>query len=321
MLRAAEKTAGVAGEPQMIEHIARIVYYFGVHLLYASMVWLVAFCLTTVLRASATTKYWTWVATSLNFVIPLGAVFDRAFAAHLSGARPLSFIGSFGVTVAENVAVIGVLWLLGVLLMLIRLSLRLRAEGREMGTLNVGKDRPVRMTQGVPVEYSGHGVPAVHGLLHARISMPHGIDRLLSKQELNAVLLHELTHAKRRDNLIRLIHEIGLCLLWFHPLMWITSSRLELYREFSCDERVIESARGPDLVSALAKLTDPAGAFLLQASAVSFMSRRLERLSAPGPLGAGVRINAFLVALFSIAAAAGVYGTVAHTACCFILKR
>jgi Zn-dependent protease with chaperone function len=100
---------------------------------------------------------------------------------------------------------------------------------------------------------------------------PHEIDRLLTKSELDAVLLHELTHARRRDNLIRLIHEIGLCLLWFHPLVWITGSRLALYRELSCDESVIQRAQGKELISALAKLSNPKESFLLQATAGSIL--------------------------------------------------
>jgi len=112
----------------MIEHIARFVYYLGVHFLYASLVWFVALGLTTLVRASATAKYWIWVATSLNLVVPVGALLDKALATHISGARPLTFVGAFGLTVAENVAAIGAVWLFGVSLMLTRLGLRLRAE-------------------------------------------------------------------------------------------------------------------------------------------------------------------------------------------------
>ena len=135
-----------------------------------------------------------------------------------------------------------------------------------------------------PVRFADTGhAPAVDGVLHPYISLPDGIDRLLSKQELNAVLIHELTHARRRDNLIRLVHEVGLCVLWFHPLVWIAGSRLALYRELSCDESVIQSARGEDLVSALAKLANPDKALLLQASASSFISHRLAQLARSGP--------------------------------------
>jgi bla regulator protein BlaR1 len=160
----------------------------------------------------------------------------------------------------------------------------------------------------------------VHGFLRPHVSLPQGIDRLLSKQELHAVLIHELTHAKRRDNLIRLIHEVGLCALWFHPLAWITGSRLALYRELSCDESVIASAHGGDLVSALAKLAEPEEAFLLQASASSFLMSRLPRLTAVQPQRTSRAANRLLVLLFGAVLLTCVVGTISHTACCFIKK-
>jgi beta-lactamase regulating signal transducer with metallopeptidase domain len=144
----------------------------------------------------------------------------------------------------------------------------------------------------------------------------------LNAEELDAVLLHEATHAKRRDNLIRLVHEVVLCLLWFHPLVWITGSRLALYRELSCDESVIESSHGGDLVSALAKLANPAEEpFLLQATASSFLSHRLERLSENHSQSSSRIATMLLTLLFGAALLTGVLGTVAHTACCFISKR
>jgi len=42
----------------MHEHIARTVYYFEIHLLYASMVGVAAWALTSIRGGSATTKYW-----------------------------------------------------------------------------------------------------------------------------------------------------------------------------------------------------------------------------------------------------------------------
>ena len=77
------------------------------------------------------------------------------------------------------------------------------------------------LIQGTPVRFSlaGNG-PVVDGVLRPRICRLYGIHRLLTKSGLNAILLHELTHARRRDNLIWLIHEIGLCLLWSRALAW-----------------------------------------------------------------------------------------------------
>src|ERR1700736_2119999 len=112
----------------MHEHIARGVYYCGVHLLFASMVWLAAWALTSMLRGSATPKYWIWLTTSLNFILPVGAVLDKSFASHLSWAAPLGMVGPLGVGVADHATVIGSVWSAVAILMFARLLLRVRAE-------------------------------------------------------------------------------------------------------------------------------------------------------------------------------------------------
>jgi beta-lactamase regulating signal transducer with metallopeptidase domain len=307
----------------MHEHIARVLYYCGVHLLYASIVWLGAWVLTSIPWGSATVKYWIWFATSLNFIAPAGAILDRLFASHLSWARPLSFIGGVGLEIAENTtaaSALAAIWLFGAGLMAVRLYLRLWNERHDLRATHTDDRKQGFFAHGVPVTFGGtcRG-PAVEGILRPHISLPSGIDRLLSETELNAVLIHEATHARRRDNLIRLVHEAGLCLLWFHPLVWITGFRLALYRELSCDESVIRSAHGGDLVSALAKLANPQDAFLLRASASSFLGRRLVRLAAASPQHRLASV--LLTVVFGVALAGGVWGTVAHTACCFLLRK
>ncbi len=310
----------------MHEHIARALYYFDIHLLYASMVGLAAWALTSILGGSATTKYWIWVATSLNFILPVGAVLDKLWARHLSWAAPLGIIGDFANTSTQGrtATMLSGVWLLCATLMLTRLCLRIRAERRDTSATagqSARQSRPGFLAQGVPVRFAeNEQAPAVDGVLHPYISLPYGIDRLLSEHELNAVLIHELTHARRRDNLIRLIHEVSLCVLWFHPLVWITGSRLALYRELSCDESVIQSAHGEELVSALAKLANPDKALLLQASASSFISHRLARLAAqPQPTYRAASM--LLTVVFGAVLLWGFFGTVAHTACCFLAKR
>jgi beta-lactamase regulating signal transducer with metallopeptidase domain len=132
-------------------------------------------------------------------------------------------------------------------------------------------------------------------------------------------MIHELAHARRRDNLIRLLYEASLCALWFHPLLWLAGARISLYRELSCDESVIRRAHGQELVSALTKLALPQPADVLQATASSHLKYRLARLVAPPQKT--YRATLLLTSLFSAVIAAGIFQTIAHTACCFSTKH
>lgn len=310
----------------MHEHIARTLYFFQIHLLFASVVWCTAWVLTSFGRGSATTNYWIWVATVLNFVLPLGAIIDRLFRAHLLWASPLGVIGEFAYNVSQPgliSAVLGLAWLLGATLMFARLGLRLRfdhLDAQATAGLPVDGAKADFVVHGVKIRFAAaRQTPAVNGILRPQILLPVGIDRLLSAHELKAVLIHELIHARRRDNLIRLVQEVALCLLWFHPFIWITASRVALYRELSCDDSVIQSARGGDLISALAKLANPERELLTQASAASFLSHRLARLAAQ-PRGVRRTASALLSGVFVVVLLGGVLETIAHTACCFIAK-
>src|SRR5579864_1769672 len=307
------KAAGAAANMEgdtMHEHIARTMYYFGVHLLFASFVCIAAWILTAIPQGRATTKYWIWIVTSLNFVTPVGALVDKFWKSHLWWATPLPMIGGPANTITRGTTavVLFVVWLLGAGLMFTRLHLRLRADHRDA----LGEDRtglspnPTFLTQGVPVRFAeGQEAPAVNGVLRPHILLPSGIDQVLSENELSAVLMHEVTHARRRDNLIRLIYELELCGLWFHPFIWIAGSRLALYRELSCDESVIRKAHGANLVSALAKLASPEEGFLLQATASSFISHRLARLTAAHPQSKRSLASALLTVAFAAVLAAG----------------
>ena len=249
---------GTVVEGNVHEHIARAMYYFSVHLLFASIVGCAAWVLTSIRSASATTKYWIWVVTACNCAVPVGAVVDKLWAPHLAWAAPLGAIGGpvWDMTQGRTGLVLALTWITGAFTMLVRLVSRLRRERREVQFPADRHDVTSKfVANGIPVSFdSRHSAPAVGGVLYPRIWLPIGIDRLLNRQELDAVLLHEMAHAKRRDNLIRLLYEISLCALWFHPLIWLAGARMALYRELSYDESVIRRAHRQALVSALAKL-------------------------------------------------------------------
>jgi beta-lactamase regulating signal transducer with metallopeptidase domain len=311
-------------EANVHEHIARVMYYFSVHLVYASIVGCVAWVLTSIRGASSTTKYWIWVVTALNFTVPTGAVIDKLWAPHLRWATPLGAIGDpiWNMTQGWTAVVLAVIWISGAFAMFLRLISRIRRERESQASVGLSNQYVVSgFTAGIPVSYdTRHRAPAVCGIFKPCILLPIGIDRLLNQREFDAVLLHELAHARRHDNLIRLLYELSLCALWFHPLIWLAGARMALHRELSCDESVIQRAHGTELVSALAKLALPERGLPLQAAASSHLSYRLARLAGPTQT-TNPAATLLLTSLFAAVIAAGVFQTIAHTACCFLLKR
>jgi beta-lactamase regulating signal transducer with metallopeptidase domain len=308
----------------MREHIAPFVYYLEVHLLYASILFLAAWALTSIRGATATWKYWIWVATSVNFMVPLGGFFNGFGASRVSWATQLHGLDDIGVVISRHLTAAAVLfgvWLFGAAIMLARLMVRLHRDRPDASAAGSRKATPLKsrfLKHGIPVTLSPTGEgPSVDGVLRPRISLPLGIDRVLNDRELDAVLIHEVTHAKRRDNLIGLMHEIALCGLWFHPLVWLTGSRLAMFRELSCDDAVIESSRGPDLVSALAKLADPGASRLLRSGAATLFSHRLVRLKTPQPHRAHVVAVPVLIMIYGAVLLACMIETIAHTPSCF----
>ena len=307
----------------MHELIVTVMYHAGVHLLFASAVGGAAWLLTSLRGASATTKYWIWVVTAFNFVVPSGALIDKLWAPHLTWARPLGAIGDSVSKMTEGriALALGVIWLAAALSLFLRLMSRIRRECRPTPSGRGDREGAGHfMADGIPVAFAEeHPSPAVRGVLYPRIVLPTGLDRLLTQREFHAVLIHELAHARRRDNLIRLLYEASLCVLWFHPLVWLAGRRMALYRELSCDESVIRRAHGQALVSALAKLAVPEQVGFLQATAASHMSYRLACLA--GPAETTSTVNLVVTSLFAAVIATGIFQTVAHTACCFWTKH
>jgi len=78
--------------------------------------------------------------------------------------------------------------------------------------------------------------PFVLGVFSPRIYLPVG----LSGREREYILLHELTHIRRRDHIVKFAAYFILCLHWFNPLAWLAFWLMGADMEMSCDERVMK---------------------------------------------------------------------------------
>jgi beta-lactamase regulating signal transducer with metallopeptidase domain len=81
--------------------------------------------------------------------------------------------------------------------------------------------------------------PGVWRAFRPILVLPEGMAGRLDDDELEAVMMHELIHVERWDNLVSVPQRIVCCLMWFHPLVWLMDSRLLAEREQACDDAVI----------------------------------------------------------------------------------
>jgi bla regulator protein blaR1 len=87
--------------------------------------------------------------------------------------------------------------------------------------------------------------PGIVGIFRPVMLLPAGISERLTDVQLDAILMHELCHVRRRDNLAALIHMLVEAIFWFHPLVWWIGARLVDERERACDEEVLRLGSKP----------------------------------------------------------------------------
>src|SRR5579862_9731364 len=89
--------------------------------------------------------------------------------------------------------------------------------------------------------------PAVFGIFSPVLLLPDGIADRLTRDQLKSVLIHELCHIRRRDNLATAIYMVVESLFWFYPLVRWIGKRLMEERERACDEEVLRVSGNPDI--------------------------------------------------------------------------
>ena len=82
--------------------------------------------------------------------------------------------------------------------------------------------------------------PFVIGVFRTKIYLPS----TLSEQEQCFVILHEQTHIRRYDHIIKMLAFLALSVHWFNPLVWVAFICCVKDMEMSCDERVIKEMGG-----------------------------------------------------------------------------
>jgi len=141
-----------------------------------------------------------------------------------------------------------VIWFAGFMILLIRFSgsltylNRLRRIGLAEVSIDskkvleklakqVGLKVSVRLAESTRVR-----VPMAVGYLKPMILLPVGLLSSMPAQQIDAILLHELAHIRRRDYLLNLVQSVIEMLFFYHPATWYLSNQIRLEREQICDD-------------------------------------------------------------------------------------
>ena len=88
--------------------------------------------------------------------------------------------------------------------------------------------------------------PILIGVIRPMILLPPAAIAGWSIEQLEMVLLHELAHLKRWDNLVNVLQRFVESLLFFHPVAWWLSGWVRLERELCCDRLVVARMGRPE---------------------------------------------------------------------------
>lgn len=252
----------------------------GRHLLESTAFTIVVALLSLFMRKrGAAARHSIWLIAASKFAIP--AALFSAVGAQISAlfpARPLLVIGPGTVSsflaqqnspalstgpLEEASVLLTVVWLGGTLLML---AIWLRRQSGSFDSsapvLDSEKESLARMQwlagicKAVKLRATKSRVePGLAGIWDATITIPQGLSTQLEPREFEAVLLHELAHAKRMDNLSAGFVHALVCVFWFHPVLWWVERRLIKERELACDEMVVRWGATPkDYVAGILKV-------------------------------------------------------------------
>ncbi len=178
------------------------------------------------------------------------------------------------------------LYLLGVLLMTLRLLLGLRG-GQRLRNLSTPVE-DIHLLTALQRQAQALGlkiqpallycakvtVPTVVGVIRPSILLPLSFASGLTLEQIEMLLCHELAHIRRWDPFWNVVQRTIEALLFFHPVVWFISRRVRLERENCCDDLVLQS--GGSALTYAASLLDAAQRSLSPSTVASLASMVLE---------------------------------------------
>jgi beta-lactamase regulating signal transducer with metallopeptidase domain len=154
--------------------------------------------------------------------------------------------------------------------------------------------------------------PLTLGSVSPIILLPAGLLSGLSTVQIEAILVHELFHIKRRDYIINICQALVEVLLFYHPAIWHINYIIREERENCCDDKTVNFcgdpityARALTQIQEITTLSKPTLAMSATGPNAGNFSNRIKRLFHvyPNPANArskGIFAIGFLIVYLSI---------------------
>ncbi len=172
-------------------------------------------------------------------------------AASLGAFSPERFTARFMRTLRTSAPWLAAVWLVGVVLLLLRLLgqalyiHRFRARHRTPADV-IWQTRARALASRLGVHSAWQLVqsdradsPLTFGVLRPLIVLPASAITGMPASQLETLLAHELAHIKRHDYLVNLVQCVVETLLFYHPAVWWVASEVRCAREECCDDLAV----------------------------------------------------------------------------------
>lgn len=192
----------------------------------------------------------------------------------------------------SRLSILASLWILGAIVVLLRLALGTVQVGRlarggarvldgawlslaQRVAAGLGITRPLTLLHGDRL-----GIPVTWGIVYPAVLLPPDANEWPEERR-RFVLVHEMAHVKRFDALTQLAAQFAVALFWFDPLIWLAADRMRVEREHACDDYVLRDGTKPslyagELLDMVRSLGGPSHEKAAPAFAALAMARRSE---------------------------------------------
>jgi bla regulator protein BlaR1 len=91
--------------------------------------------------------------------------------------------------------------------------------------------------------------PCIFGFIKPKLLLPTGIEKHVTRDELQFIILHELAHVKRKDILVSCIAGALQIIHWFNPIIWYSFYRMRNDKELACDALALSYVNPDDYIN------------------------------------------------------------------------